>query len=165
MFDEWYFHMRFRDNMDGVTPVLSAIPPKSTMERPDGPHSGNPAVREEVARGDKQHVGWATERKDGGRSFGFTGGHFHWNWGRVDQTRLVANAILWAAKVDVPESGIKIDSLDMDKLLVNQDEQPPADFDAAKVAKEFGVTVSNDSNAKDNGASKNKPSYYFLARF
>ncbi len=74
---------------------------------------------------------------------------------------MVANAILWAAKVDVPESGIKIDSLDMDKLLVNQDEQPPADFDAAKVAKEFGVTVSNDSNAKDNGASKNKPKLLF----
>lgn len=167
MFDEWYFHMRFRDNMEGVTPVLSAVPPKSTMERPDGPHSGNPAVREEVARGDKQHVGWATERKDGGRSFGFTGGHFHWNWGRVDQTRLVANAILWAAKVDVPESGINIDSLTMDMLLVDQDEQQPSNFDPEKTAKEFGVTFgqsgANDGNAptKDKGAAKPKAKLLF----
>ena len=167
MFDEWYFHMRFRDNMVGVTPVLSAVPPKSTMERPDGPHSGNPAVREEVARGDKQHVGWATERKDGGRSFGFTGGHFHWNWGRVDQTRLVANAILWAAKVDVPESGIKIDSLTMDMLLANQDEPTPSNFDPEKTAKEFGVTLGqagkNDGNGatKDKGAAKSKAKLLF----
>lgn len=139
MFDEWYFHMRFRDNMTGVTPILSAVPPQSTMERPDGPHSGNPAVREEVARGDKQHVAWATERSNGGRSFGFTGGHFHWNWGRADQTRLVANAILWATKVELPEAGLPIDGLTMERLLVNQDEQPPANFDASKTAQEFGV--------------------------
>ncbi|WP_075087748.1 hypothetical protein [Verrucomicrobium spinosum] len=75
--DEWYFHMRFRPNMKGVTPVLSDIPPDTTMKRPDGPHSGNPTVREEVANKKPQHVAWAAERDGGGRGFGFTGGHYH----------------------------------------------------------------------------------------
>ena len=43
--DEWYYHMRFRDEMKGVTPILSARPPDSTRKGPDGPHSGNPTVR------------------------------------------------------------------------------------------------------------------------
>ena len=80
--DEWYFHMRFRPQMKGVTPILSAHPPKDTMKRPDGPHSGNPHVRAAMARGDIQHVAWAAERDgNSGRGFGFTGGHVHWNWG------------------------------------------------------------------------------------
>ena len=37
--DEWYYHMRFRPEMKGVTPILSALPPASTLTRPDGPHS------------------------------------------------------------------------------------------------------------------------------
>ena len=41
--DEWYFHMRFRDGMKGVLPILSAVAPESTMRRSDGPHEGNPA--------------------------------------------------------------------------------------------------------------------------
>ncbi len=69
--DEWYYHMRFRENMTDVTPILTAIPPESTLERPDGPHSGNPYVRAE--KGKPQHVAWAAERPDGGRGFGFTG--------------------------------------------------------------------------------------------
>ncbi len=56
--DEWYFHMRFPEGMKGVTPILSAVPPASTMDRPDGAHSDNPTVRKEVARGDLQHVAW-----------------------------------------------------------------------------------------------------------
>ncbi len=49
--DEWYYHMRFRDALAGVTPILSDLPPASTLNRPDGPHSGNPAVRKAVADG------------------------------------------------------------------------------------------------------------------
>ncbi|MEK7707855.1 MAG: ThuA domain-containing protein, partial [Verrucomicrobiota bacterium] len=71
--DEWYFHMRFREGMQGVKPILSAVPPASTMDRADGPHSGNPVVREAVKRGEPQHVAWAATRPDGGRGFGFTG--------------------------------------------------------------------------------------------
>lgn len=121
--DEWYFHMRFRPNMRGVTPVLSDVPPASTMSRPDGPHSGNPTVREEVAAGKPQHVAWAAEREDGGRGFGFTGGHFHKGWGNDNQRKLVLNAILWTAKVDVPAEGVASTVTEAD-LQANLDPKP-----------------------------------------
>lgn len=105
--DEWYFHMRFRDGMQGVTPILTDIPPESTMNRGDGPHSGNPAVREAVKNREPQHVAWAAERANGGRGFGFTGGHFHKNWGHEDFRKVVLNAILWIAKADVPAGGVE----------------------------------------------------------
>jgi type 1 glutamine amidotransferase len=105
--DEWYFHMRFQEGMKGVTPILSAVAPPSTMNRPDGPHSGNPAVREAVAKGEPQHVMWAYERPDGGRGFGFTGGHFHNNWGHDDFRKVVLNAILWIAKAPIPPGGVQ----------------------------------------------------------
>jgi type 1 glutamine amidotransferase len=122
--DEWYFHMRFREGMQGVTPILSAVPPPSTMERPDGPHSGNPAVREAVRRGEPQHVAWAFERADGGRGFGFTGGHFHDNWANDDFRKLVLNAILWVAKVDVPRNGV-VSVVTPEMLNANLDPKPP----------------------------------------
>ena len=102
--DEWYYHMRFRDQMDGVTPILTAIPPASTLDRPDGPHSGNPTVRSKI--GQPQHVAWAVERPDGGRGFGFTGGHFHRNWGDDNFRKLFLNALLWVAKAEVPADGV-----------------------------------------------------------
>jgi hypothetical protein len=49
---------------------------------------------------------WAVERPDGGRGIGFTGGHWHRNWAIDDFRRLVLNAILWTAKVEVPDSGV-----------------------------------------------------------
>src|SRR5688500_11891522 len=105
--DEWYYHMRFREGMQGVTPILTALPPEKTLERPDGPHSGNPAVREAIKRGEPQHVMWAAERLDGGRGFGFTGGHFHKNWADDNFRKVVLNAILWSAKMEVPASGVE----------------------------------------------------------
>jgi type 1 glutamine amidotransferase len=104
--DEWYFNMRFRDGMKGVTPILSAVPNPSPTNRSDGPHSGNPTVRELVAAGTPQHMAWAYEREDGGRGFGFTGGHFHRNWENDQFRKLMLNAILWTAKVEVPANGV-----------------------------------------------------------
>lgn len=104
--DEWYFNMRFRDGMTGVKLLLNAVPPATTMNRADGPHEGNPGVREAVARGDEQAMAWATERTDGGRGFGFTGGHYHRNWGDDNQRKAVLNGILWVAKVEVPAEGV-----------------------------------------------------------
>jgi type 1 glutamine amidotransferase len=108
MRDEWYYHMRFVDDMKGVTPILSDLPPKETLSRPDGAHSGNLAVRKAVADGELQHVAWACERPDGARGFGFTGGHFHKNWGDENFRRIVVNAILWTAKFDVPAGGASV---------------------------------------------------------
>ncbi|MBD3183595.1 hypothetical protein GF312_14980 [Candidatus Poribacteria bacterium] len=106
MEDEWYYHMRFRESMEGVTPLLSTVPPESTLTRPDGPHSGNPHVRKAVANKEPQHLGWCVEREDGGRGVGFTGGHYHDKWA-VDQLRMfIINAIVWTAGLEVPEGGI-----------------------------------------------------------
>ncbi len=135
--DEWYFHMRFRPNMQGVTPILSAVAPESTMDRPDGSHSGNPDVRKSVAKHEPQHTAWAFERADGGRSFGYTGGHFHWNWGRPEMSRLVSNAIAWSAKLEVPTTGVKAPALDVKSLQANQDEEVPGQFSAERIQKEF----------------------------
>jgi len=104
--DEWYFYMRFRDGMESVTPILTAVAPASTMNRPDGQHEGNPAVRASVKNGEPQHMAWACERADGGRGFGFTGGHYHKNWANDDVRKLVLNAILWTAKVEIPADGV-----------------------------------------------------------
>jgi len=105
--DEWYFHMRFKAGMQGVTPILTDVPPATTMSRANGPHEGNATVRAEVAAKTPQHTAWAVERPDGGRGFGFTGGHFHKNWGIDDQRKLVLNAILWTAKAEVPAKGVE----------------------------------------------------------
>ena len=95
LLDEWYFNMRFLDQ--GVTPILQAIAPTSTMERRNGPHSGNDAIRSIVAKGVPQITAWAYERPSGGRGFGYTGGHFHANWENVNTRELVLNAIEWVA--------------------------------------------------------------------
>lgn len=105
--DEWYFNLRFRANQERVVPILSAVPPESTMTRPDGPHSGNPDVRAKVAQRQPQTVMWLSDGTAGsGRGFGFTGGHFHQGWKNDDQRRLVLNAILWVAGVEVPAGGV-----------------------------------------------------------
>ncbi len=119
--DEWYFHMRFRgDNKGKLIPILSDVPPKETMRRGDGAHSGNPAVRKAVAAGETQHVAWAYRRENGGRGFGFTGGHNHLNWGNDDYRKTVLNAILWVAKAKVPKDGVP-SKLTEDDLYANLD--------------------------------------------
>ncbi len=149
--DEWYFHMRFRDGMQGVTPILSAVPPANTMDRTDGPHSGNPDVRKAVAKGEPQHVAWASESPNGGRAFGYTGGHFHWNWGRTEPTRLVANAILWAAHIDVPEAGSAVEPIAVNQLIENQDEAVPGNFNPINVSKEFGIEPGPKQSSNSKG--------------
>jgi hypothetical protein len=106
--DEWYYHMRFQPKMKGVTPILSALPPVHSLtdRSKDTNRGSNPTVLAAVQAGEKQHVAWAYERPDGGRGFGFTGGHFHKNWQQDDFRKLVLNAIVWTAKCEVPEGGI-----------------------------------------------------------
>jgi type 1 glutamine amidotransferase len=105
-YDEWYFNMRFREEKKGLTMLLSAVPPASAAERNDGPHENNPTVREQVAKGATQTMAWTVERADGGRGFGFTGGHYHKNWGDDNFRKLVLNALVWIAKAEVPAGGV-----------------------------------------------------------
>jgi type 1 glutamine amidotransferase len=101
--DEWYYRMRFRDKDKRVTPILTTRLPK------DNPNT--------------ETIAWVTVRSNGGRSFGFTGGHFHTNWGIPEFRRMVVNAVLWTAHLDIPKSGAKAD-LTADDLTKNLDEKP-----------------------------------------
>jgi Trehalose utilisation len=121
--DEWYFHLRFSEAMKGVTPLLVATPDASTTKRPDGDHSGNPTVRAAVARGERQTVSWAYERPDGGRGFGLTGAHFHSNWSDANLRKLVLNAALWLAKIEVPANGVS-SQVTPAELAANLDPKP-----------------------------------------
>lgn len=133
--DEWYYHMRFVDDTTRLVPILTAIPPDSTRERPDGPHSGNPTVRSR--KGMPEHVAWAYERPDGGRGFGFTGGHHHWNWAHDQFRTLVLNAIAWCARIEIPEQGLRTTTPTIEELLANQDEPPPANFQPETIKRQI----------------------------
>jgi trehalose utilization protein len=76
-------------------------------------------------RGEIQHVAWAYERPNGGRGFGFTGGHFHRNWGHDDFRTLVLNAIAWCSKVQVPKGGVPSVKPTEAELEENQDYPKP----------------------------------------
>ncbi len=104
--DEWYFNMRFRPEMKGVTPILLAKPSdearQGSTSYPRGPHPHIVA-----ANGRDEILMWAVERPDGGRGYGFTGAHFHKNWGNNDFRKTILNAILWSARADVPAGGVE----------------------------------------------------------
>ncbi len=133
--DEWYYHMRFRKDMEGVTPILTTVPPDSTRERPDGPHSNNPTVR--AGKGATEILAWARQRPDGGRGFGFTGGHWHWNWAQDQFRKVVLNAIVWVAGVEVPADGVPSKTPTVEELEQNLDEPKPADYDRQKIEQDL----------------------------
>ena len=82
--EELYYNLRFIEDDPRRTPILVTRPPNESAD-----HA----------------VAWAVERKDGGRGFGFTGGHHFENWLNDDFRRLVLNAIAWTAHVEVPVGG------------------------------------------------------------
>ncbi len=102
--DEWYYNIRFRPEMKGITPILVAKPDEEARAGKTSSPRG-PYAHIVDAKGREEVVAWTVERPDGGRSFGFTGGHTHKNWGDANFRTLVLNAILWTAKVDVPAEG------------------------------------------------------------
>lgn len=122
--DEWYYHMRFVGDLEGVTPILSDLPPPETLKRRDGARSGNPHVRKAVKNGESQHVAWAYQRPDGkGRGFGFTGAHNHESWQNDMFRKVVLNAILWTAHVEVPENGVASETPSEEELKQNLDDK------------------------------------------
>jgi hypothetical protein len=111
--DEWYFNMRFRPDMKGLTPILTAKPSDATR---DGPYvyPRGPYPHIQAAKGQTETMMWALERPDGGRGVGFTGGHFHRNWLNDDFRKVVLNAALWMCQGDVPEKGVASTVTEMD---------------------------------------------------
>ncbi|HEV3204599.1 MAG TPA: ThuA domain-containing protein, partial [Gemmataceae bacterium] len=83
--DEFYYQLKFIKPEGSIKPLL-----KVTIE--DRP----------------QTVAWSWERPDGGRSFGFSGLHYHENWGLPEYRRLVAQGVLWTMKIQVPDKGLNV---------------------------------------------------------
>jgi type 1 glutamine amidotransferase len=96
--EEFYYQLKFVRPAGGMTPLLSV-----TID--DAPHT----------------VAWGWERPAGGRSFGFTGGHYHRNWRLDEYRRLAAQGILWTMNLPVPAEGFPVDVTDQDLEL-----PPPA---------------------------------------
>ncbi len=120
--DEWYFNMRWTPDaaaMKRVTNLLVATPTdevrKGPYVSPRGPYDHIVA-----ASGRAETMMWVYERPDGGRSFGFTGGHTHAHWGDPNQRKVVLNALLWIAKADVPSGGV-VDKITPEDLTTNLD--------------------------------------------
>lgn len=124
--DEWYFNMRWTADeklKSRIQPLLVATPNEDVR---DGPYVSPRGPYEHIIadKGRAETMMWVFERPDGGRSFGFTGGHTHAHWGDVNQRRVVLNALLWIAKVDVPQGGV-VDAIAPEDLTVNLDPKPP----------------------------------------
>lgn len=83
---EYYFNQYFRKGDKRVVPILTSMLPSDEPQR--------------------QVIAWAVEREGGGRGFAFTGGHYHKNMLVDDYRRMLLNAVLWTAKIPVPEEGV-----------------------------------------------------------
>ncbi len=84
--EEFYFNLRFAEKDKRWTAILAF-----------GEDKSDPTAV----------VAWAVERSDGGRGFGYTGGHFHKNWENENVRKMLLNAILWTAGAEVPAEGVK----------------------------------------------------------
>jgi hypothetical protein len=92
--DEFYYQLKFAKPEGSVKPILQV-----------------------AIDGKKETVAWAWERPDGGRSFGFSGLHFHDNWRLVEYRRLVAQGVLWSMKLPIPRDGLPVEVTDADLKL------------------------------------------------
>ena len=101
--DGWLYKSRFVEGMTGVTPILRTKSPKEKAK---------------LEAGD-DIVCWAYDRPGGGRSFVFTGAHLHESFNEAGYRRLLTNGLLWAAGVDVPAGGAKVElvAADLPKYL------------------------------------------------
>lgn len=138
--DEWYFNMRFAEGLSGdksktdgdfkFWPILVAKPSDQVR---DGPYvyPRGPYKHIQDAKGRDEAMMWATQRTIGreeaskvgdaihARAFGFTGGHFHDNWGNDEFRKVVLNALVWISHAEVPKDGVesKVTKEDLDANL------------------------------------------------
>ncbi|MDA0807413.1 MAG: ThuA domain-containing protein [Planctomycetota bacterium] len=83
--EEFYFKLKWAQSAEPMTPLIQV-----RIEEED--HT----------------VGWAWERPDGGRSFGFSGLHFHENWKLESYRRMLAQSVRWVLKREIPQAGVKV---------------------------------------------------------
>jgi len=117
--DEWYFNIRFREGMRGITPLLVDTPSDDVR---DGPYvyPRGPYPHIQAASGRSETMMWCVERPDGGRGLGFTGGHNHLNWGDPNFRKIVLNGLVWLAGLEVPKNGVQ-STVTEDELYQNLD--------------------------------------------
>jgi putative membrane-bound dehydrogenase-like protein len=117
--DEFYYNIRFRADRDQVLDLITATPSRENMVRVNNlwTQEGHDGV------GQRQTLMWGTQRADGGRGVGFSGGHFHRNWAIDGFRQLVLNAIVWVAGVNVPAGGVVSTPLTEDELNANLDDK------------------------------------------
>ncbi|MEI6714483.1 MAG: ThuA domain-containing protein [Verrucomicrobiota bacterium] len=95
--DEFYPTLIFSDEK-AITPILKAeVTPKFGDKKKQ--EINPPAKAEHV-------LAWAYNRPDGGRAFGFTGGHYLKALHEPQLQKLLVNAIAWTSKVEVPKNGV-----------------------------------------------------------
>ncbi|HVJ86267.1 MAG TPA: ThuA domain-containing protein, partial [Caulifigura sp.] len=108
MKEEFYFNLRFADGDSPATGGKTYVTGVPARRHADG-SSTQPLVVVPATEGRDDWgltVAWTHERKCGGRGFGTTCGHFYDNWKHDDFRKLVLNAIVWTAHVDVPGGGV-----------------------------------------------------------
>ena len=76
--------------------------------------------KEDRGRIGPQIASWAYQRDDGGRGFVFGGADFRDNLASEDYRRFLMNGIAWAARIDIPQEGIRSPTPDV------SDVSPPA---------------------------------------
>jgi len=97
---ELYHNLRFEQDTRAV-PILTG----PYFEGIQGPYNPIPILT--ACFDNKDYVvAWALQREDQGRGFGFGGGHFYSTLLNEDCRRMLLNAILWTAKIEVPEEGV-----------------------------------------------------------
>jgi putative membrane-bound dehydrogenase-like protein len=118
-YDEFYYSIRFRKERAEVLDLITATPTRENVKQ-----YINLWNEHGVAGLDKpQTLMWGVERPDGGRGVGFTGGHYHRNWAIDGFRKLVLNAIVWSAGLEVPAEGVKSTPLTEDELNANLDDK------------------------------------------
>src|SRR5262249_4002394 len=93
--DEFYFKIRLRDGAKAV--IVAKALTGHDKKVYDKPVIGGTFLRKD-SKGDLGP----------GRSFGFTGCHFHVNFGIPEFRKLIVNGILWTADVKVPKEGAQV---------------------------------------------------------
>lgn len=101
--EEFYFALKQASKTGGVTLADSESAITPLLRIPVEDVSGT--------------VAWCWERPDQGRSFGFTGLHFHENWKHETYRRLIGQATLWTLKRDIPATGLDVSVTDQDLTL------------------------------------------------
>lgn len=111
--DEWYFNMRFREDQSGIVPILKATPSEAVRAGPYVYPKG-PYAHIVANKGRAETMMWVVDNAGANRGFGYTGGHYHKNWGDPNARKVVLNAMLWIARADVPANGVESEPSDLE---------------------------------------------------